>query len=96
MGERRYRVVAPSVWDPVKGRSVARQVVLGSADPPPKADLYRLCVARRHGAGIAELGREPPGFLAPGSSYAAAIEDFSLVPELREVLAACRRLELAL
>jgi transposase len=39
MGERRYRVVAQSVWDPVKGRSVARQVVLGSADPPPKADL---------------------------------------------------------
>lgn len=39
MGERRYRVVAQSVWNPVKGRSVARQVVLGSADPPPKADL---------------------------------------------------------
>lgn len=32
-------MVAQSVWDPVKGRSVARQVVLGSADPPPKADL---------------------------------------------------------
>jgi transposase len=39
MGDRRYRVVAQSVWDPVKGRSVARQVVLGSAEPPPKADL---------------------------------------------------------
>jgi transposase len=39
MDDRRYRVVAQSVWDPVKGRSVARQVVLGSADPPPKADL---------------------------------------------------------
>jgi transposase len=39
MGERRYRVVAQSVWDPVEGRSVARQVVLGLADPPPKADL---------------------------------------------------------
>lgn len=38
-GERRYRVVAQSVWDPVKGRSVARQVVLGPADPPPKVDL---------------------------------------------------------
>ena len=39
IGERSYRVVAQSVWDPVKGRSVARQVILGSADPPPKADL---------------------------------------------------------
>jgi len=39
MGERRYRMVAQSVWDPVKGRSVARQVILGSADPPPKVDL---------------------------------------------------------
>lgn len=39
MGGRRYRVVAQSVWDPVKGRSVARQVVLGLADPPPKANL---------------------------------------------------------
>jgi transposase len=39
MGDRRYRMVAQSVWDPVKGRSVARQVVLGPADPPPKADL---------------------------------------------------------
>lgn len=58
--------------------------------------LYCLCVARRHGAGIAELGRELPGFLAHGSPYAAAIEDSQLVPELREVLAACRRLELAL
>lgn len=39
MGDRRYRMVAQSLWDPVKGRSVARQVVLGPADPPPKADL---------------------------------------------------------
>jgi transposase len=39
MGGRRYRMVAQSVWDPVKGRSVARQVVLGLADPPPKANL---------------------------------------------------------
>ena len=39
MGDRRYRMVAQSVWDPVKKRSVARQVVLGPADPPPKADL---------------------------------------------------------
>ncbi|HWU88425.1 MAG TPA: serine/threonine-protein kinase [Kofleriaceae bacterium] len=57
--------------------------------------LYCLAVARRHGAGIAELGRELPTLLADGSPYAAAIENDQLVPELREVLAACRRLELA-
>ena len=32
-------MVAQSVWDPVKGRSVARQVILGPADLPPKVDL---------------------------------------------------------
>jgi hypothetical protein len=57
--------------------------------------LYCLVVARRHGAGIAELGRELPAILAPGSPYAAAIENYQLVPELREVLDICRRLELA-
>ena len=36
---RRYRIVAESVWDSEQGRSVARQVVLGPADPPPVADL---------------------------------------------------------
>lgn len=35
----RYRVAAQSVWDPVRRRSVARQVVLGSAATPPTADL---------------------------------------------------------
>jgi hypothetical protein len=35
----RYRIAAQSVWDPVRGRSVARQVVLGPAVPPPVADL---------------------------------------------------------
>ena len=35
----RYRIAAQSVWDPVRGRSVARQVVLGPAAPPPVADL---------------------------------------------------------
>ena len=39
MGGRRYRVAAQSVWDSGEGRSVARQAVLGPADPPPKADL---------------------------------------------------------
>jgi serine/threonine protein kinase len=57
--------------------------------------LYCLCAARRHRAGIAELGRELPAILAPGSPYATAIERYALVPELREVLEACRRLEAA-
>ena len=35
----RYRIAAQSVWDPVLGRSVARQTVLGPAAPPPVADL---------------------------------------------------------
>lgn len=35
----RYRIAAQSVWDPKRGRSVARQVVLGPATPPPMADL---------------------------------------------------------
>lgn len=34
-----YRIAAQSVWDPVRGRSVARQVVLGPAAPPAVADL---------------------------------------------------------
>ena len=36
---RRYRVAAQSVWDPVRGRSVARQSVLGPATAAPVADL---------------------------------------------------------
>src|ERR1700758_356729 len=35
----RYRIAAQSVWDPVRGRSVARQSVLGPATAPPVADL---------------------------------------------------------
>src|SRR3990170_635721 len=35
----RYRIAAQSVWDSARGRSVARQVVLGPAAPPPIADL---------------------------------------------------------
>ena len=30
----RYRIAAQSVWDAERGRSVARQVVLGPAEPP--------------------------------------------------------------
>jgi transposase len=36
---RRYRIAAQSVWDSARGRSVARQVVLGPADSPSVADL---------------------------------------------------------
>src|SRR5258708_30202690 len=36
---RRYRVMAQSVWDSVAGRSLARQVVLGPADPAPTVSL---------------------------------------------------------
>ena len=36
---RRYRIAAQSVWDSEQGRSVARQVTLGPADPLPKVDL---------------------------------------------------------
>ena len=32
-------MAAQSVWDSTKGRSVARQVILGPVDPPLKADL---------------------------------------------------------
>ena len=35
----RYRIAAQSVWDPLQGRSVARQVVLGPAAPRALADL---------------------------------------------------------
>jgi transposase len=36
---RSYRIAAQSVWDPVRGRSVARQIVLGPATVAPVADL---------------------------------------------------------
>src|ERR1017187_2279384 len=39
VGGRRYRIASQSVWDPAKQRPFARQAVLGSADPPPVADL---------------------------------------------------------
>jgi len=47
----RYRIAAQSVWDPVRGRSVARQVVLGPAQPPPVADL-----AATHTVGTRAIG----------------------------------------
>lgn len=36
---RRYRIAAQSVWDPIRGRSVARQIVLGPAASAPVVDL---------------------------------------------------------
>ena len=36
---RRYRIAAQSVWDSREKRSVARQKVLGPAEPPPVVDL---------------------------------------------------------
>jgi len=36
---RRYRIAAQSVWDPARGRSVARQTVLGPATAAPVVDL---------------------------------------------------------
>jgi transposase len=48
---RRYRYAAQSVWDPVRGRSVARQIVLGPAAPPPVADL-----GATHTVGTRRLG----------------------------------------
>src|SRR6266496_3182604 len=43
VGARRYRIASQSLWDPAKQRPFARQAVLGSADPPPVADLGSTC-----------------------------------------------------
>jgi hypothetical protein len=71
-----------------------QQVVAGDPFRPISGVhyLYCLVVARRRGGGIAELGRELPELLAPGSRYALAVENYGLVPELREIFALCRRL----
>ena len=47
----RYRYAAQSVWDPLRGRSVARQILLGPATPPPVADL-----GATHTVGTRRLG----------------------------------------
>ena len=51
MGGRRYRVAAQSVWDSGRGRSVARQAVLGPADPAPKVDLGETRTVGVHAVG---------------------------------------------
>lgn len=47
----RYRIAAQSVWDAQRGRSVARQVVLGPAGPPPLADLRATQTVGTRGVG---------------------------------------------
>ena len=47
----RYRIAAQSVWDPDRGRSVARQVVLGPAALPPVADLRATRTVGTRGVG---------------------------------------------
>ena len=49
----RYRIAAQSVWDAKRGRSVARQVVLGPADPPRVADLAATQTVGTRGLGDA-------------------------------------------
>ena len=39
VGGRRYRIASQSLWDSARQRPLARQAVLGPADPPPLADL---------------------------------------------------------
>ena len=73
-----------------------QQVVAGDPFRPISGVhyLYCLCIARRHGAGIAELGRDLPALLADPSPYAAAIDGYDAVPELHDILALCRGMEL--
>src|SRR5258708_19572696 len=47
----RYRIAAQSVWDAGRGRSVARQVVLGPAEPPPLAELRATHTVGSRGVG---------------------------------------------
>src|SRR3974390_792010 len=47
----RYRIAAQSVGGAVNGRSVARQVVLGPAAPPPVADLAATRTVGTRGVG---------------------------------------------
>src|SRR5450759_4180663 len=51
VGGHRYRIAAQSVWDPLRGRSVARQVVLGPAAPPPVVDLRATRTVGTRGVG---------------------------------------------
>lgn len=48
---RKYRIASQSVWDPRTSRSVARQAILGSAEPLPVADLSAARVAGQRAIG---------------------------------------------
>jgi transposase len=48
---RKYRIASQSVWDPVQARSVARQAILGSAEPLTGADLVSARVAGQRAIG---------------------------------------------
>ncbi|MCU0687235.1 MAG: hypothetical protein MUF34_34160 [Polyangiaceae bacterium] len=48
---RKYRIASQSVWDPQRARSVARQVILGSAEPLRVADLAATRVAGQRAIG---------------------------------------------
>ena len=48
---RRYRIAAQSIWDAERGRSVARQVVLGPAEPPRVVDLSATQTVGTRGVG---------------------------------------------
>ncbi len=48
---RRYRIAAQSMWDAERGRSVARQVVLGPAESPRVADLSATQTVGSRGVG---------------------------------------------
>jgi hypothetical protein len=48
---RKYRIASPSVWDPARARSVARQAVLGSAEPLAVDDLAATRVAGQRAIG---------------------------------------------
>lgn len=106
MGGRRYRVAAQSVWDPVKGRSVARQIVLGLADPPPKANLGETRTVATQAVGdvgallwVAEqidlIGHIDRACKAPVPKHGPSVGELVLAVALQRVCAAGPKRDLA-
>jgi transposase len=99
-------MVAQSVWDPVKGRSVARQVVLGPADPPPTADLGETRTVGTQAVGdvgamlwvaeqidlVGHIDRACPGHVANGGP---SVGEMVLAVALQRVCAAGPKRDLA-
>jgi transposase len=99
-------MVAQSVWDPVKGRSVARQVVLGPADPPPTADLGETRTVGTQAVGdvgamlwvaeqidlVGHIDRACPGHMANGGP---SVGEMVLAVALQRVCAAGPKRDLA-